>query len=116
MSKTLVSSQSVTLSGDGWGGAPLFSETVTDTAALVPSSVTLAAGNNTIAVPASALGVVLVPPPSSTNAKVLKGANADTGIALAPGLSTRVMFSAAGAVASFVLNSAAIETLGIIWV
>lgn len=114
MSKTVVTNTSVALSGDNWGGAPLFSESLTNASGLPPSSIALAPGNNTVAVPAAATGVVLVPPAGSTNAKVLKGANADTGIALDPAYSTRLKF-VAGGVASFVLSSAGSETVSLVW-
>ncbi len=46
--------------------------------------VSLSAGNNTIAVPSQAAGVIIIPPAGSTVALTLKGVNADTGIALGP--------------------------------
>ncbi len=115
MAKTVTTTTTVTLSGDGWGGSgPLFSESVENDVGVSPSFVTLSSGNNTIAVPASATGVVIVPTPGSTVALTLKGIAGDTGIPLDPALSTSLKFTA-GAVASFVLNAASGTTVSLVW-
>lgn len=115
MSKTLTVTTTVTLSGDGWGGSPLFTESLQNTAAGLPDIVNLINGNTTVTVPATALGVLLVPPPTSTVTKTLKGIAGDTGVPLAPASSSRVMFSAAGAVASIVINANGTESIEAIW-
>lgn len=115
MSKTLAVSTNVSLSGDGWGGAPLFSETLQNTAGGLPTTANLVSGNNTVAVPATALGVLIVPPPTNALALTLKGAAGDTGIAIDSNASTRLMFNAAGAVASFVLNAGGTVAVELVW-
>jgi hypothetical protein len=76
-----------------------------------PQSVTLSAGNNTIAVPSGATGVLICPPTGSTNNKTFKGVNGDTGVAMAQAAPS--YFALGSGVASFVINAAAIETLNL---
>ena len=78
-----------------------------------PVQVALNTGNNTVAVPAGAIGVLLVPPVGSTNSKILKGVNADTGIAMATGQPFMMFF--APSATSFVINAAGAETLLAAW-
>lgn len=115
MAKTIVTTVAQTLSGDGFGSSsPLYNSQQTNTAGVVPGSATLAVGNNTITVPAAALGVVIVRDASALTPITLKGIAGDTGIACAPGQPISLPF-VAGAVASFIINASAIETIGLLW-
>jgi hypothetical protein len=115
MSKTVTTTVAVTLSGDGFAGAPFYTVATVNTGGAPPGSFGLAVGFNTIPVPAAALGVTIVPPPGSVNSKILKGVTGDTGFPLAQSGSTVLPFNAAGAVASIGITSAAIETIELIW-
>lgn len=114
MAKTVVTSTTVSLSGDGWGGAPLFSESVSNLSGSTPDSVLLAGGFNSIPVPATALGVTIVPPPGSVVTLTLKGITGDTGIPIDPINSTRLKFIA-GQNATFGITASAPVTVGLIW-
>jgi hypothetical protein len=113
MSKTNVATITVTVSGDGFTG-PVFSNSYTNTGGTAPGSVTLAAGFNTVSVPATATAVLIVPPPTSTNVKTLKGITGDTGVLLGVATPTFLSFTAAQ-FASFGITSVAAETLTLIW-
>jgi hypothetical protein len=115
MAKTVTTTITSTVVGDGFGGiGPLYNSSVVNATGLPPSSVTLAAGFNSIPVPATALGVLIVPPAGSTNGKTLKGITGDTGVAVAPA-GTLALVWTAGQVATFGITSVAIETLTLIW-
>lgn len=117
MAKTVTTTTTISISGDNFVGAtsgPLFSETVTNTTGNVPGSFTLAAGFNSIPIPASAVGVIIVPPPGSAITKTLKGITGDTGIPIDPANSTRLKFTA-GQNATFGITSSGIEVLGLLW-
>lgn len=93
-------------------GLPLGEElagplSVISTAALgVVSTLILAAGVNTVTVPAGATAVMIVQPATGTNAASLRGVSGDTGVALtASGLAAVLAFGSA-APASIVINSA----------
>lgn len=115
MSKTVTTVVQSTVVGDGFGGfGPLYNSSTANPAGLAPSSVTLAAGFNSIPVPATALGVVIVPPTASTNGKALKGVTGDTGIPIAPAGVTVLTWTAAQ-VAALGITSVGAETLTLIW-
>ena len=114
MAKTVTTTTQVTLSGDGFGGAPLFAESIPNTAGNAPGAAILAPGFNSIAVPATALGVVIVPPPGSVVTLTLKGVTGDTGIPIDPGNSTRLKWTA-GQVANLGITAGAGVTVGLIW-
>src|SRR5271166_460386 len=118
MSKTVTTTVSVTLAGDGFGGSPLLNLSSQNPFGVAPQRISLAAGNNPVAVPAGAAGVVLVPSPGltapNTVAWTVKGVNGDTGIAPAP--AGWVAFSLTpGALASFVVNAASPMELTAVW-
>lgn len=114
MAKTVTTITQQVLSGDGFGGSPLFDESIVNTAGLAPSSVALATGFNSIPVPAAALGVLIVPPPGSTTALTLKGVTGDTGIPIDPGNSTRLKWTAAQ-VATLGITAGAGVTVSLLW-
>jgi hypothetical protein len=66
-------------------------------------------GNNPVVIAPGTSWVTLRPPPNSTNAKVLKGVNGDTGINLNPALPFK--FAPAAGQNTFVINSAGNETV-----
>lgn len=92
MAKTVTTTITVTLSGDGFGGSPLFNQSVTNISGVAPGSAILSTGFQTIAIPATAVGVVIVPPPGNTVSMTLKGISGDTGTTLDPGLPTAYKF------------------------
>ena len=114
MSKTLTVTVAVSLSGDGYGAAPLYTQSTTNTAALAPSAVNTANGFVAVTVPALAAGVLVVPPPSSVLVKTYKGVTGDTGIqSSGPGA---VMYQwTPGQVTTFGILCTAIEPLELIW-
>lgn len=114
MSKTVTTNTTVTLSGDGFGGAPLFSESVQNLSGNSPGSAALVTGFNSIAVPATALGVTIVPPPGSAVTLTLKGITGDTGIPIDPANSTRLKWTA-GQVATLGIAAGANVTVALVW-
>lgn len=115
MAKTTTTNIQFQLSGDGFVASQnLFTSSVANSSGTVPTSVALTTGANTITVPAAAVGIMIVPPPASSNAKTLKGVSGDTGIALAPAGVVSLPFTA-GAVSSIVINSAGSETIAVFW-
>ncbi len=111
MSKTSTLSLGLTVTGDGVNDsyAP---PPVTNSAAPYGGQVSLAlaAGFNTITKPAGAVGCVITPPATSTNAKTLKGLTGDTGIGIATASPTVL-----AATATFGITSAGIETVLLYW-
>ncbi len=116
MAKTSQASIGVTVTGDG--------ETSTFvppanpmTNATAPSGGTtplvLAAGNNVVTLPAGAVGVVIVPPTTSANAKVIKGIAGDTGIGMVANQACLLTFVAGTTV--FSINSIGVETINLHW-
>ena len=71
--------------------------------------ITLAAGANTITVPANAVGVIVLFDPTSTTVKTLKGLNADTGIVVSKNKMLVLTFDSPPT-ASFVLDSTGADT------
>ncbi len=71
-------------------------------------------GDNTIAIPAKAAGVVIVPPAGSVNTKLLKGLAADTGVVIGPALPSSISFPQTS-MTSFVIHSQVNETVKLIW-
>lgn len=115
MAKTATTSVSYALSGDGFNGSPpLFAETFQNTSGTPPGSANLVAGFNSIPVPATALGVTIVPPPGSTNGKTLKGVTGDTGVPIDPANPTMLKFTA-GQIANLGITSVGTETVTLLW-
>jgi hypothetical protein len=114
MAKTNTTSLSYSVSGESFLGTPMFAQVFTNTSGLPPGSFTLAAGFNSIPVPATALGVTIVPPPGSTNTKTLKGVTGDTGIGVDPASPIVLKFTAAQ-IANIGITSGGVETLTLLW-
>ena len=115
MAKSVTTVVTSTITGDGYGGSgPFFNQSVVNATGLAPSSFTLAAGFNSIPVPATALGVVIVPAAGGGNGKTLKGITGDTGIPIAPN-GTCVLTWTAAQVATLGITSVGIETIELIW-
>ena len=112
MSKTVTTTVTVTLSGDGFGGAPLYSQSTVNTSGLAPGQVNTANGFVSVAVPAAALGVLVVPPPSSALVKTYKGITGDTGV---PSAGAVLFTWTAGQVATLGIACTGVEPLELIW-
>lgn len=69
----------------------------------------LANGDNTVLVPATAYGCVIIFDPTSTTVKTLKGVGGDTGIVLAKTKWNVLTFDTVPPV-SFIINSSAVDT------
>lgn len=116
MAKTSSASIGVTVSGDGETctyvppGSPMTNASAPNGGTV---DVALAAGNNVITLPTGAIGVVISPPTSSTNAKIIKGVAGDTGITIRPNAPMMLTFGAA--VTVFSIDSAGIETIALHW-
>ncbi len=83
--------------------------TTSAAAAAVETQTILAAGANVITVPALATICIIVFDSTSATTKTLKGVAGDTGILLKSAGAAMLTFTAA-AVASFVINSSALDT------
>lgn len=70
------------------------------------SPLTLASGNNTIAVPATATVALLIPPVGNAQTLTLKGASGDTGVALHKTFPTPIALEA-GANANLIIAAGA---------
>lgn len=114
MAKTIATYMQVAVSGDGFTATPLYSSTSTNPSGVPPTSVSLVNGNTTVAVPATAQGFTIVPPPGSTVIKTLKGVAGDTGFAIHNSLPTSIALTP-GAVASFVIGANGVESVEVIW-
>jgi hypothetical protein len=114
VAKTVTTLIQVSMSGDGFAAAPLFSQSSQNLAGSPPTSVALINGNTTVNVPAAAQGFTIVPPPGSTVAKTLKGIAGDTGVPIHNTLPTSVALTP-GALASFVIGANGAETVEVIW-
>lgn len=73
------------------------------------TQITLASGDNTITVPASAVGAVIIFDILSTTVKKLKGAAGDTGVVLSKNKWSVLSFDSAP-LADFIINSSATDT------
>lgn len=73
------------------------------------TQITLASGDNTITVPSSAIGAVIIFDILSTTVKKLKGAGGDTGVILSKNKWTVLSFDSAP-LTDFILNSSATDT------
>ena len=115
MAKSNIMTESIQITGDGFvGNGALYTTTVTNAAGTTPGSFVLAGGFNSIPVPATATGVIIVAPPGSANAKTLKGITGDTGIAFGPATPITLSFTAA-LIATIGVTSAGVETLTLFW-
>lgn len=73
----------------------------------------LAIGNNSVSVPAGAIGVTIIPPDDNEEDITLKGATGDTGILLHPTASTSIGL---GSETAFYLNvTVAVDAVRLIW-
>lgn len=81
--------------------------TVVGTIALYTTELVLANGNNTIAVPAGAVGCIISPPPGQNIALKIKPIVGDTGMAIPQNSSCPFFFDTTAVPASFVINAAA---------
>jgi hypothetical protein len=115
MAKTAILSLCVQVSGDG-----LKTETYVPPQSPasngsapggVPQPYALEPGANTIDVPTGAVFALVVPPQTSTNAKLAKVVSGDTGFPFTAGFALLPVSS----LASFVLTSTAAESVDIAW-
>jgi hypothetical protein len=116
MAKTANLSAAVTMQGDALIVSTTFSGSANvpqNNNAPPPFAQVLAAGNNTVNVPAgfTVNGALVLPPASSTNTKIYKGVAGDTGFT---GTFQPVMVPVAAA-GSFVINSVGGETVQIVY-
>jgi hypothetical protein len=77
-------------------------------------AVALTTGNNSIAIPATAVAITIIPPVGNTVVLILKGVNGDTGITLSLIAPTSLGLTAA-AMAALVINAASAVTVRIIF-
>lgn len=101
-----------TISGEPTGSRTVGPIALTSAAAVGQvTDVALASGANTITVPANSTGCLIQLPATNTAIVTLKGATGDTGIALGKTSTQLLTWDPAAAPASFVLSSAAAQTL-----
>jgi hypothetical protein len=114
MAKTITTEITVTVSGDGvdseWTPTAMSNSRG---AAGGVVDVTLAAGDNYIAVPTGAMGFALRPPPTSAVTKRLKHHAGETGIAIRTGEWAHI--PVATGVATMMIHASDAEVLGIHW-
>lgn len=117
MAKTIVNNVQIGINGDGFAGGTngTFTNTISNSGGLVPTSVATANGSVTVTIPATALGFYVVPPPGSALAKTYKGVAGDTGIVTAPTQPFGPVIMTAGQQASFVITTTGIETVMVFW-
>ena len=107
----------VAIQGDGINtsytppGAPIVNLTAP---AGGPITVSLAIGDNTLTVPPGSLGLLIVPPATSTVTKILKGVALDTGFTISPSRITGPIGLPVGAM-TVLLNASAIEVITVQW-
>ena len=83
MAVTGTISISGTISGDVGGGKTIGPFSIAPATPIVDTThVTLSSGANTITVPTTANGVVIVPPTNNAQTLTLKGVTGDTGVAI----------------------------------
>jgi hypothetical protein len=75
--------------------------------------VSLSSGNNTVTLPTNAIGALIVPPSTSTVAKIIKGVNGDTGIGIHAINPTFLSFVSTQT--TFVINAASAEVILVHW-
>lgn len=114
MATTVETQITVTSSGDGieseWNPT---AQSNSYGAAGGPVRTTLAAGDNYIAVPTGAAGVVLYPPPTSGVTKRLKAHAGETGFAIRTGEPACVPLPTG--VATMMVNASAVEVVYLHW-
>lgn len=116
MAKTSNTSIGVTVSGDGIEntyvprGSPVENTSAPQGG---PVRLSLSAGNNSITIPTGAIGAVFSPPTTSTNVKIVKGVNGDTGVTVRNADPFMLTF---GAGATLVINSVGSEDLDVQWI
>lgn len=115
MAKTVTVTTTVTLSGDGFGGSPFFNESLQNVSGNPPGSAILSTGFQSIAIPATAVGVAIVPPIGNTVTMTLKGVSGDTGLPIATGVSTRYMFPLGQSTFGITLGAGGPITVELIW-
>lgn len=116
MSTTTLTQITVTSSGDGIGSSNEYKPTKMTNAAGVaggPVHTTLAAADNTIAVPTGAKGMVIAPPAASLAVLKLKGGAGETGFALRTGEASSIPLPTG--TANVLLNSSIVEVVYIHW-
>jgi len=114
VSKTVTTTVTVSVSGDGFAAAPLYSQSTSNTTGLAPGQLNTANGFVSVAVPATAQGVLVVPPLTSALVKTYKGITGDTGIPTAATGATMFQWTA-GQIATFGIASTGVEPLELIW-
>lgn len=116
MAKKSSLSMTVTVAGDGVNttynpvGTPIVNLAAP---AGGPLSVALTTGDNTLAVPAGAVALLVVPDPASVVVKKLKGVGGDTGFTIAP--ASPSLLGLPSSAVSVLLNASAGETITIEW-
>lgn len=118
MSKTMILTVSVAISGDGTTGgwAPKTAITNANAPSGGTEPQTLTSGNNTIAVPTNARGFIYAPPVGSVVAKTLKGVSGDTGLSMGRAQPFIYLFDETVAPpANIVINAASGETGDLLW-
>jgi len=120
VSLTVTATVTATIAGAAGGGSFLgtgaaYVQSLVNTTGVAQGIAALALGFNSIAVPSTALGVLIVPPAGNSVTLQLKGVTGDTGFALAPAAATYLPFSAAGAVATIGITAGAAVTVTLIW-
>jgi hypothetical protein len=103
----------VTSSGDGITSEWTVSTTNSNGAAGGPIKTTLASGDNTIAVPTGAMGMVLSPIASSATVFKLKGGAGETGFCLRGGKPSFI--SLPTGTVSVLLNASAVDIVQLHW-
>lgn len=115
MAKTTTTTISQVIAGDNFAGqGPIFSQAMANSSGNFPGSFVLATGFNSIAIPATAVGVIIVPPPGSAITKTLKGITGDTGLPVDPANPTMLKWTA-GQNATFGITASGAETIGLLW-
>jgi len=105
----------VSVTGSGYGGqGPFYSQTFTNASGTPPGSIATANGFVAVPIPATALGVVVVPPAGSALVKTYKGVTGDTGIPTDP-VGIAIFKWTAAQLATFGVLSTGVETLELIW-
>lgn len=106
-------SDGIVASGAGIGNVPIeLDKLQIDYSVFAINVVDLVLGDNTITIPIGSLDVkatvcYIVPPSGNTTALTLKGAGADTGIAMNPQGINRLTFPTTSPPTSFIVNAAA---------